>query len=195
MRKSSWIIAVAAVVVAFFVPRLAHADLIDFSTAPAGPVVSFTIGSVTFSAVGGGGAIISATTPNGTTGILDANIPRKELRADIVGGATSVSIDLGDFDADADTLFLEIFNSSNVSLGFTSLLIDASFTGMDTLTLSASDIAYAEFGARTPALGGSSVFADNFEFTQTTVPEPSAILLLGTGLAGVAGVIRRKLIK
>jgi hypothetical protein len=35
-------------------------------------------------------------------------------------------------------------------------------------------------------------FLDNFSVS--TVPEPSSLMLLGSGLAGLAGVIRRKLI-
>src|SRR5262249_11391931 len=100
--------------------RPAKADVITFESAPAGPFASYTENGVTFTASGGGGQIITDIVPNGTRGLLDNNTPRKELRADIAGGTSFVSVDLGDFDSDADTIFLEVFNSSNVSLGFKS---------------------------------------------------------------------------
>ena len=190
-RKAA--VAFAAILCSVWLVASAQAVVIDFETFPAGPFASFSQSGVTFSAVGGGGQIIttSVLVPNGTLGLVDDNSPHKELQADIGAHASSVSVDLGDHDADADTLFLEIFNSSDVSLGFTSQLIDANFIGMKTLSLSAPDIAYAQFGARLPALNGSSVFADNFTFT--AVPEPSTIILASAGLLGLFAVsIRRK---
>src|SRR5437016_12803613 len=89
-------------------PMLAGTITFDEALFPAGPFASTTFNGVTFSASGGGGAISTNTTPNGTLGLLDGNGPRKEIRADIIGGTSFVSVDLGDFDSDADTLFLEV---------------------------------------------------------------------------------------
>jgi len=56
-------------------------------------------------------------------------------------------------------------------------------TGSDTITLSFRD------DPEYIALDNVSVVATN----QGTVPEPSSLLLMGTGVLGMAGVIRRKL--
>jgi hypothetical protein len=143
---------------------------------PAGPFASTTFAGVTFSAAGGGGAIITSPDPNGTLGLLDMNSPHKELVALIAGGATFVSVDLGDFDQDADLVFLQAFDAANNSLAFTSLLIPATFTGLETLSITAVGIDHVQFGARDPAGDGNSVYADNFTFTASSVPEPSSLL-------------------
>src|SRR5690242_3732024 len=100
---------------------------VDFESGPTSPVATYTDQGVTFSASGGGGQLFVSFDPNGTMGLLDNNNPRKEILASLaaLGGASSVSVDLGDFDQDADTVFLEVFDAANASLGFTSQLLDA----------------------------------------------------------------------
>jgi hypothetical protein len=170
---------------------VAAADVITFDPGFGGPVSSVTIGAVTFSAVGGGGQLMTLNDPNGTNGLIDNNSPRKEIRAAIAGGTTSVSVDLGDFDADADLLVLRIYDPTNTLINSTSLLIDAAFVGLKTLSLSGANIAFAEFGAESPALNGSSVFADNFTFTPAAVPEPGSVVLLLTCVLGILGMRSR----
>jgi len=160
----------------------ASAVTITFESAPAGTFSSYSEAGVTFTPVGGG-VMDAPISPNGTRALLGEASPRQTLRADIGGGASYVSSDLGDYDADADTLFLNVYNSANVLIGTAADFIDSSFTGMRTLAVSVPGIDYAIFGATLPALNGSSVYADNFTFTTAAIPEPASLLLLGTGLA------------
>src|SRR5690349_24249391 len=98
MRKLFTALCAAALVA---MATRAHATTITFDADSFVNVASFTELGVTFSAVGGGGLLNNLVTPNGTKGLLDQNNPIKMVRADIAGGASSVSVDLGDFDADA----------------------------------------------------------------------------------------------
>lgn len=161
--------------------------VIDFESFPGGDPTSYTVSGATFTGTGGGN-LWAGIGPNGTLGLLAGSSPLEELRADIAGGAISVSVDIGDFDGDSDRLFLEIFDSGGTSLGYTDLVIAPEFVGMQTLSLSAPNIAFAIFGAR-EALGGSSVYSDNF--TYETIPAPGAILL-GTIGVSLVGWLRRR---
>ena len=161
--------------------------VIDFDSFPGGSPTSYTVSGVTFTGIGGG-ALWAGWGPNGTLGLLAGGSPLEELRADIAGGAVSVSVDIGDYDADSDRLFLEIFDSGNISLGYTDLVIAPDFIGMKTLSLSAPNIAFAIFGAR-DAVNGSSVYSDNFTYER--IPAPGAILL-GTIGVSLVGWLRRR---
>jgi len=168
----------------------AFADTIDFeSGGPVGSVDSFVLGGVTFSTLGtpGGGLLfIAGGSPNGTQGLLDGNSPRRTIRADFGSLVDFVSIDLGDFDQDADTLWLRAYDSSDALVGSASEFIDESFIGMKTLSLLVSGISYVTFGAEAPAGDGNSAYADNLTFRSgANVPEPAALSLLLVGLAGL----------
>jgi hypothetical protein len=172
----------------------ASAAIVDFESAPA----SFTSYSDQGATITANGAPISRlATPSGSQGILAEDSPRSEFRADFAGTTGFVSVDLGDFNSDADLLFLEVFDAGNVLLGSSSLAIDASDSVMHTLTATFAGIAYAKFGARAPALNGSSVLADNltFDLGNGAVPEPAtwAMLIAGFGLAG--GALRRRSVR
>jgi PEP-CTERM motif len=95
------------------------------------------------------------------------------------GGTGSFSIDLGDFvTLDSDKISNITFASGNM-VGFSSV----SWNGTDAIFTGSTTSGFNAVG------GGSAVF----NVTETAVPEPGTMLMVGTGLAGLAGVLRRKL--
>lgn len=173
-------------------------SVIDFNSPPASGSATYTVSGVIFSTVVPTGSLQFLTSPNNTNALIggfSTGLP--ELRADFLSALTgTVSVDLGDYGGDPDLLFLQLFDASNTSLGFTSLLTTSSDTTLHTLSLSGANIAYAIFGARPPSLSGSSALADNFTFISTlnvsAIPEPAtwAMTLIGFGAIGV--VLRRR---
>jgi hypothetical protein len=192
---------VCALLVACAGPAGAAVTVIPFTGLPPGQFPVYTEGLVSFTAVGGGN-LQAVGTPNGTQGITGVGtgnpLQYPALRADIQGGASFVSVDLGKFTWGGEQIFLEIYGAGNNLLGdTTSLLTPPPSGGMRNLDLFAPTgtcISYAIFGAVSPI--GSSVSADNFAFEPclvcpNVIPAPGAILL-GTIGAGLVGHLRRR---
>ena len=168
---------------------IGSATTITFDTVPITNVISYSESGVTFTTLNGT-TFSAPIDPNGTHGIVGDTIPFPEFKATLPSGVSQVSVDLGDFDADPDLLVLRAFDAGNNQLAFTSMLIPATFIGMDTLTVSAANMAYVTFGSEAPSVAGSSVYADNFTFNAVNaVPAP----LIGHGLpvflAAVGGLL------
>ncbi len=187
MHKSGLLAIVAACSVAVAATSASASTLINFNSQTANDVASITIGSVTFTAEGGGTLFTTTygNTPNGTRGVIARSNGFVPTRATIAGGTSSVSIDLGDFNGDDDSLFLRLYDSNDILLASASDFIPASFTGLVTLSASAAGTAYAVFGG-VGAFGESNVYADNFSFASVPEPMSWAMLIAGFGLVGAA---------
>lgn len=196
MKKLCLIVCMCCVLGVWAGPAAA-AVTIDFESLPEDPFSLYEESGVVFTAVDGGLLQRFADTPNGTFSLTALIAPYSELRADIAGGASFVSVDLGDYAGiDAETVFLEVFGISGNSLGFASEDIAADRMGMTTMSLSVPGISYAIFGSRDSTLAnGSSVPADNFTFvpagSAACIPAPGAILLGTIGLSFVGSLRRR----
>lgn len=181
MKLTTAILALAGTALA------ANAAVVDFSAAPAGNYASYYESGATFTAVGGGNLTSDnyGPTPNGTRGII-AN-PFDAIRVDFDSVVTTVSVDMGDFNSDDDDLYLTAFDSSGNQLDSDTLFIDATFTGMVTLSVNAPGIAYVTF-VGVGFNGESNIYSDNFTFD--IIPTPSAAALLG--LSSLVATRRRR---
>lgn len=167
------------------------ATTLDFDTA-VGDLAGVDLGEVTITA--GGSPVSAASTPNGTTGLLayDFNCGcfPNAFTATFETAMTDVSVDLGDFNQDADDLYLYAYDAANVLVDSFLISIDAAFIGLETLTVSATSISYVVFGG-VGLNGENNVYADNLTFSGNVaaVPVPAAGLLLIGGL-GLLGAVQ-----
>jgi len=185
MRKLTFILLAWAILIAWTGPVAATPTIVSFEDFPSGTFSSHTEDGATFSAVEGGPlrAVFDM--------LASAATPMEEIRADIDGGATFVSVDLGDGGGDADPLFLEVYDMADSLLGAASDLLPAGTSGFRTLSISEPQIAYAVFGAR-GASGGSSIFVRTFAFEPVvTIPAPGGLLLAALGVGLVSSLRRR----
>jgi PEP-CTERM motif len=166
--------------------------VIDFNSGFAS-AASYSELGVTFTAIGGGTLSSNdyGNGPNGTKGIVaNDGGDFQPINALIAGGANFVSIDLGDFNSDADSLFLRAYDAANNLLGSDAFEIDAAFVGMVTLSVSIAGIDRVEFGG----VGGqgSSLYGDNFTYNTGAVPEPATWAMMLLGFGGLGAMLRSR---
>lgn len=113
-----------------------------------------------------------------------------------ISGVNQVSVDLGDWDADYDTVELYAYDSSNNLIGSDLDLIHYTTYGGLTLSVTTlTDIAYVHFnetGSNNFDTGyPGSIYFDNFTYNAKAVPEPATIILLGSGLLSLVAWRRK----
>lgn len=120
----------------------------------------------------------------------DQPLPDDPFRADFtISGVNMVSVVLGDNGQDSDELFINAFDKVGNHIGSDSRTLLANIRGGFALSVSTSEIAAVEFGRRIEQEGeGNSILFDNFTYTtmNATIPEPSTLLMIGTGLLGIS---------
>ena len=148
---------------AFAVPALAHADLFDYSVSGAGGGFSGS-GTLSTTQVGAGEYLIEGITGTGVTGLYDPN----------------------GFNGNDNFLFptsTQTLDSSGFS--FTDV------NGPDHFNVNIFDNGTGYFAYLQDEDNFTETIPVTFTLSEAT-PEPSTFLLLGTGVLGFAGLARRK---
>ncbi len=182
--------AFALLVLALAMAPAAFATTLTFDDLPAGTVVTnqyFNTGGVLFSGWTGSAPVIANDFAMPDSPVLSPNPPYAGnfLIQFVGGGATGVQFDSGYWDTQGSGSILVFDPAANLIASLTN-----GGTGVFHFDLSGyGSIGWIVFDSTNDPAG-----ADIDNLTYNGVPEPGSLILLGTGLMGVAGTIRRKLI-
>ena len=173
----------------------ALAGTVDFNSLSNGDdITGVDLGGVTITR-GANTVIVTSASPASTGNTIQGGsfVSDDPFRADFSeAGVTYVQVDMGDFNQDADDLFLRAYDSSDNLIGETLLSIAGSFVGMETLSvMTATAIAYVTFGTTGPDFL-NSIYADNLIWRTSDIPLPAALPLMLMGLGGLGFASRRK---
>lgn len=196
MRK---IVVRAIAAAAVLVLGAATAGVIDFESVPVGTYSSVTDQGVTFTFSGGTGTF--DVTPSGSPGWPisgnalisyfqnpDSSSP---FKATMAGGFSSFAIGCGDYNQDDDECHLEAYDALGNLLDTDYLYVDPSTYGGGMLSVASASVIDHVLFYETGSYAGA-VYWDNAEFTAAAVPEPQTWAFMVLGLAGIAGVARRR---
>lgn len=186
MKQFKKVVKSGIATVALLGASAANAALIDFESVAVGVYSSLTFGDATLTYTGGTGTFDITAGNNGTNTAISflQNPGNDPFRLDFAGGASSVFLDVGDFGADQDSAFLELYDQFDNLLSTTLATVPAGSDVSVNFGASASNVAYALFGDEDPFAG--AVYWDNIAWepagSTNPVPVPGTVALMGLGL-------------
>jgi hypothetical protein len=174
------------------------ATVIDFESTPTGTYSSLVYGPVTISFLAGSGTFnVDNQTPGPPISQHNlisffTNPGSGSFQATFTGGASSVSIGMGDYNADDDEGHLRAYDAANNLLASDIILVPASVNGGATLTVSSSTSIDRVEWNETGSFAGA-VYWDNLTYVAAApIPEPETYAMLALGLGFTGFVARRR---
>lgn len=196
MRKVSLLALVLAIIGLSCGASLAVT--IDFEGFASGTVISgpAVFSDLVFSYDGSGDLIVTNNNPgppfSGSKSVLGSPWEGSSyIQAQfLIPGVQAVSVVIGDYNSDPDSLFLNAYDSSNALVDADAFALAADVNGGATLSVMGSNIAYVRFGS-----GGQfpmSTYFDDFSYRgcDPNIPEPMSVMLGIMGLGSIVGFRR-----